>query len=122
MQGGRFYRCPPGKRRAPRGNGGGPVKKAEVTDALEDLEVAEHRCERGVHQGERGTREEGSGSERGLEPPKLFHQCPALCFPGLLVAGTVKAADIVERDGGKFDPAAMAGFTRKPNPVLLPLV
>jgi hypothetical protein len=86
------------------------VEEFEIPHAFEYLEVAEYRCEGGVHQRKSGAREVGTRGQGGLRLLKPARQGAAPAFPCRPVRRVVEAGDVIEGAGCKGAPAAMAGF------------
>ncbi len=107
------YGRPDCERRAPIRNLRFSRQYTERADLVEHIEVAEYRAEHSVNQRKLRAIEIWAAAKAALQKCKFVSQCLGFCSEHRLVAGRIKADDVVQCSGSEFDPGSMVGAAQR---------
>src|SRR4051794_21835339 len=84
-------------------------QNTEIADLIKGVEIADHRAEHGIDEGELFAVKPGRRNEALLQPCKALLELGDFGLEGPLVLCGIESRDIIEHGRAEFDPAAMLG-------------
>src|SRR5581483_7391367 len=88
-------------------------ENTELADAIEHVEIAEHRTEHRIDQGKSFAVEPWCSRDTRREPREFFRERCDLGVERCFVLGAVEAGNVVQYGRAELDPAAVLGALQR---------